>query len=98
MESDTVMRPGHPRWREFLDRLDAVPRCTRTTENARAILGTMPGVDVARSMYTLRELGGYCDCAILYDVDADGSTRAAATRTSLTSASAPDVWRVARNE
>jgi hypothetical protein len=63
------MHPGHPRWREFLTKLDAVPRCTKTTDNARAILATLDGVDVDRSLRVLHELGGYCDCAILYDVE-----------------------------
>ena len=69
MNSGSIMQPQHPRWTEFLTRLDAVPRCTRTTENARTILAGMPELDVDRSLCALRELGGYCDCAILYDVD-----------------------------
>jgi hypothetical protein len=65
MDAFSTMRPGHPRWVEFLTRLDAVPRCTRTTENARMILAAMEGVDVEGSLH---ELGGRCDCAILYGV------------------------------
>lgn len=69
MDSYSSMQPDHPRWREFLARLEAVPRCSRTTEHTRAILATMDGVDVARSLEVLRELGGHCDCAILYDLE-----------------------------
>jgi hypothetical protein len=74
MDANSIMRPGHPRWREFLARLDAIPRCTKTTENAQVILATMQEVDVDRSLSALRELGGCCDCAILYDVEG-ASTR-----------------------
>jgi hypothetical protein len=67
----SIMRPEHPLWSEFQARLSRVDRCRQTTENARAILESMGGIDVASSLTALRELGGCCDCAILYDVCAD---------------------------
>ncbi len=73
MNASAIMRPGHPRWREFLTRLDAVPRCSKTTENARAILAGMDGVDVNLSLRVLRGLGGCCDCAIRYDLEEETS-------------------------
>jgi hypothetical protein len=65
------MHPEHPRWSEFRARLNEVLRCRRTTEHARAILETMDGIDAGASLLALRELGGYCDCAILYDLCED---------------------------
>jgi hypothetical protein len=62
------MTPDHPLWPEFLARLEMADLCHRTTEHSRAILDTMPGIDVAASLRALRELGGYCDCSIRYDI------------------------------
>jgi Protein of unknown function (DUF2695) len=71
-----TMCPSHPRWMEFLERLDKVARCERTTESSRRILMTMNGIDVVRSLQILSELGGHCDCAILYDLgEMDASRR-----------------------
>ena len=68
MTSEPTMSPSHPRWTEFLERLDQVTRCERTTEHSGRILATMSGIDVTQSLRTLAELGGHCDCAILYDI------------------------------
>jgi len=51
-----------------LRKLDARDRCRLTTDHARSILESMDDVDVAGSLVALRELGGSCDCAILYDL------------------------------
>jgi len=74
MASPSTMRPGHPRWREFRELLSGVDRCNRTIEHARAILAAMDGIDVGASLLALRELGGYCDCAILYGLCTDSNT------------------------
>jgi hypothetical protein len=63
-----IMVPGHPRWCEFLDELSKASRCARTTEHARAVLVAMEGVDASASLRALQELGGTCDCAILFDL------------------------------
>jgi hypothetical protein len=68
MSDARVMTPEHPRWVEFLDALASAKRCHQTTEHARAVLESMPGIDVGRSLFALRELGGHCDCAILFDL------------------------------
>jgi hypothetical protein len=68
MFSFTTMTPDHPRWSELIARLEQVERCARTTANARAIMESMGGIDVAASLEALRRLGGLCDCSILYDV------------------------------
>jgi len=36
----------------------------------------MDGVDVDASLLALRGLGGYCDCAILYDIEEEARQRA----------------------
>jgi len=61
-----IMVPGHPRWCEFLDQLSRADRCVRTTEKSEAVLSAMRGFDVETSIRALRELGGTCDCAILF--------------------------------
>jgi hypothetical protein len=72
----STMQPHHPKWRELLVRLEAVKLCRRTTEHTRAILASMDGVDVDASLLALRKLGGYCDCAILYDIEEEAPRRA----------------------
>ena len=68
MPGSSTLLPGHPRWGEFVSRLSAVERCDKTTEHARAVLAGMGDIDVGASLLALRELGGYCDCSILYDL------------------------------
>ena len=72
---EAVMTPADPRWDEFLVRLRQAKHCIRTTQYARAALEAMPGVDVAASLLALRELGGLCDCAILYGIGFDSVRR-----------------------
>lgn len=72
----SAVQPAHPKWKELLTRLEAVKLCRRTTEHTRAILATMDGVDVDASLLALRELGGFCDCAILYDIEEEARQRA----------------------
>ena len=68
MTDARLMVPEHPRWPEFLAELSRAQRCHRTTEHAEAVLASMPGMDVAGSLAALRELGGLCDCTILFDL------------------------------
>jgi len=68
MSRAPLMTPAHPRWPEFLEALARAQRCHRTTEHARAALESMEDIDVDRSLFALRELGGHCDCAILFDL------------------------------
>jgi hypothetical protein len=72
------MTPQHPRWEEFCDRLDASVVLTGCHgcghpaghDGARAILASMPDVDVAASLAYFSEQGGHCDCEILLNVAA----------------------------
>ncbi len=78
------MTPEHPLWAEFIERLSGPEGCDfRKDENgktvwkckggrdksrARAILATMPGIDVKRSLVYFEAQGGHCDCEILFNV------------------------------
>jgi hypothetical protein len=66
-----IMTPNHPLWDEFIERLDAVAdRCDSTSNKplARAILETMPDIDIDASFAFFEKYGGYCDCEILLNV------------------------------
>jgi hypothetical protein len=80
-----VMTPEHPRWEEFCERLAgpegchfrrkpdgrATWKCAGGTDKTLAtkILKTM-GMDVAASLACFEAHGGYCDCEILFNVEA----------------------------
>ena len=66
MSGEQIMTPGHPRWQEFIARLEKAAICWQTTESAEAVLEAMGGIDVAASILAIRELGGECDCEIVY--------------------------------
>lgn len=73
-----AMTPEHPRWREFLGRLDQAlggssEGCNGgddavAHEAARAILSTMPEVDLAASIDFFREHHAGCDCEIIVNI------------------------------
>ena len=63
-----IMVPGHPRWPDFLNELTKAQRCALTTDHAEKLLNRMQGVDPQASLRALREMGGKCDCAILFDL------------------------------
>ena len=68
MERNDLMTPDHPRWNDFLEKLSRALICERTTRNARSVLTQLGGIDVDRSLETLRRLGGRCDCEIVFDL------------------------------
>jgi hypothetical protein len=71
MQRAEVIAPGHPRWREFHERLSHALICRRTTENAEGLLRAMADVDPAATLRALRELGAGCDCEIVYALSDD---------------------------
>jgi hypothetical protein len=71
MQRAEVIAPGHPRWREFHERLSHTLICRHTTENAAALLRAMAGVDASATLRALRELGAGCDCEIVYALSDD---------------------------
>ena len=68
MSGHEVMLPEHPRWGEFISRVNRAPICMKTTEHARAALETMQDIDIERSLSALARLGGTCDCEIVFVV------------------------------
>lgn len=68
MKSERILTPWHPRWSEFTARLQQASRCRKTTEHAHAALVAMDDLDVSASLRALAELGGECDCTILFDL------------------------------
>lgn len=82
---NNIMTPEHELWKEFVDRLTGPEGCnvapTKTGHQtwccsrnkdkplATAILKTMPGIDVEKSLAYFEEHDGYCDCEILLNVD-----------------------------
>ncbi len=70
-ENMEIMSPGHPLWDEFVERLDKVADECDSTENkplARAILESMPDIEIEDSFAFFEEYGGYCDCEILLNI------------------------------
>lgn len=63
-----LITPSHPQWSTFVSRLSEARICHGTTENARAVLSGLPGIDAEGSLHALAALGGTCDCAIEFDV------------------------------
>ncbi len=68
MPDAALMTPEHPLWGEFVDRLGCAARCNQTTEHSRRVLQAMVGIDVEGSLMALRDMGGVCDCSILFDL------------------------------
>lgn len=87
VHSDGVMRPAHPRWNEFLQRLGGPEGCNfgetesegitwrcnggRDKSFAIAIMKEMGDVDVEQSLDFFERNGGYCDCEIAFNVEHD---------------------------
>lgn len=84
--TDDTMRPGHPRWGEFVERLTGPGalnlRLTRGGQpvwtcdgqypptQAKRILREMKNINVEISIEYLMGRGGNCDCEIVWNVDA----------------------------
>lgn len=68
MNRTDVMTTEHPRWDEFIGRLEGVECDGMTLSNAESILQSMGGIDVAASLEYFRINGGYCDCEIRMNI------------------------------
>lgn len=70
--TDLIIDPQHPRWDEFIGKLDSVIRtvrdCDTTNRRSREILTEMGGFDVEASLDYLASEGGYCDCEVFMNV------------------------------
>lgn len=72
-----VMSKGHPRFDEFVSRLEGPEGCNLSEESctchhnhdfAAEILADMGGIDIPGSIEYFQEHGGWCDCEILFNV------------------------------
>ena len=81
-----IMNPEHPRWREFLKRLEGPEGCNFRLEGedfhwncngqddrpySRAILADMGGLDVGDTLSYFDQHGGHCDCEVVFNVEPD---------------------------
>lgn len=84
-----ILTPEHPLWPDFCNRLAGPEACNfqgevpnttwtckggRNQDFSRAILQTMPGVDVDGTLEYFSQNGGHCDCEVLFNVDKEGDT------------------------
>ncbi len=84
MQTPAYMCPQHPRWDEFADKLGGKDGCDFTDDGkwkcgggkdktfSTTILHSMGFDDgfIARSMSYFELHGGFCDCEILFNIDA----------------------------
>lgn len=76
--------PGHPRWKEFLGKLEGPSFLTKEEDDeegfvfncdgsferplTRKLLLEFEGIDVDASLEYFQQHGGYCDCEVLFNV------------------------------
>lgn len=81
-----LMTPQHPKWEEFLVRLEGPEGCNfqedeagkiswkckggKDKSKAATILTTIPDIDIDKSLRYFESRGAYCDCEILFNLDA----------------------------
>lgn len=80
VETLRTMTPKHPRWNEFLERLNGTEGvncrdgekgvewdCSSKSDRpfATAILSSIGGIDIPASFEYFNDHGGFCDCEIL---------------------------------
>lgn len=86
IQPQQVLSPDHPRWREFLERLEGpegcdfkkdqkgqvIWRCKGSDDKslATAIMESMSDIDVPSSLTYFKGRGGRCDCEILFNIPA----------------------------
>ena len=85
MRTMEILTPSHPRWAEFLAKLSEVlthgmePGSWRCGDDggggsphryAEGIMEEMGGVDIDATLAFLDEHGAFCDCEILFNLEA----------------------------
>jgi len=84
-KSKEIMNPEHPRWDEFCERLEGPEGCDFKKDElgkvswrcfgrydkryAKKIMREMKGIDIAKTVEYFNQLGGHCDCEILFNVN-----------------------------
>ena len=63
-----VLTPSHKYWKALCIRLSHTP-CQHDLRNTEKILKSLPNIDVEESLNLYLELGGFCDCEILFNVE-----------------------------
>ena len=63
-----VLTPSHRYWRALCTRLSHT-QCQHDLRNTEKILKSLPNIDVQESLNLYLELGGFCDCEILLNVE-----------------------------
>ena len=63
-----VLTPSHKYWKALCIRLSHTP-CQHDLRNTVKILKSLPNIDVEESLNLYLELGGFCDCEILFNVE-----------------------------
>lgn len=63
-----VLTPSHKYWRALGTRLSHT-QCQHDLRNTEKILKSLPNIDVQESLNLYLELGGFCDCEILLNVE-----------------------------
>ena len=63
-----VLTPSHKYWRALCTRLSHT-QCQHYLRNTEKILKSLPNIDVEESLNLYLELGGFCDCEILFNVE-----------------------------
>lgn len=81
-----IMTPEHPRWREFLGRLEGQEGCNFRMEGeecnwscsgqddrpySRSLLARMGDFDVEGTLAYFSQHGGHCDCEVVFNVELD---------------------------
>jgi hypothetical protein len=81
MSEAEVLRPGSPRWPQFIEQLESMialhgcdgARGETVHRRAKLVMCNMGCIDIDASLAYFEENGGYCDCEILLNVDRDWS-------------------------
>ena len=73
-----ILTPSHRYWNAFSYRLNQMinthiegkPQfnCKHDLSNTTKILKSLPNIDVEESLSLLQDLGGFCDCEVLINV------------------------------
>jgi len=71
----TIMDKNHPLWEEFCERLEFAvfnhrgeSMCDHNTEITKYVLNQFDGIDTKASLENFINLGGFCDCEIVYTI------------------------------
>jgi hypothetical protein len=85
-----IMTPSHHQWEEFITRLEGPEGCDFQEDGAwkcscdedrpftRAILQTIPNIDIDSTLAYFEECSGFCDCEVAFNVEMSHQSRKSA--------------------